>query len=164
MKMAILITLSFIAQVMLGWPVSAGWLSTILLPMAFVVGPPLLAEERRWPHFALLLGLAWDLVFEPVVGPGAIGWSAAAVAVSAIVPLVADRSPRAWVAFGALGTTLMIVVRQLALMPLGLSIDLTARYLLTSVLLTSCWCGLVGWAIAFDLPQRWNARRARKLR
>ncbi len=164
MKMVILVAVTFVAQLALGWPIEPTWLSTILLPIIFIVAPPLLMEERRWPHFALVLGLAWDLVFEPVVGPGAIAWSAAAVAVSAIVPLFADRSPRAWFAFGALGATLMIVVRHVCLIPLGLSTDLTWRYVLMSSVLTSFWCGFVGWVIALDLPTRWNARRARKLR
>lgn len=164
MNTAFLLVVIFVAQVVLGWPVSPGWLSTILLPMVFVVGPPLLMQERRWPHFALLLGLVWDLLFEPVIGPGAIAWSAAAVAVSAVAPLVADRSPRAWWAFGALGAGLMIVVRHIALIPLGVSTDLTWRYLLFSIGLTSLWCGVVGWVIALDLPSRWRARRARKLR
>jgi hypothetical protein len=139
-------------------------MATILLPMVFIIGPPLLVEERRWPHFALVLGLAWDLLLEPVVGPGAIAWSAAAVAVATVTPLVADRSSRAWLAFGALGATLVIVVRHLALLPLGLSTGLTLRSLATSVVLTSLWCGLVGWLIALDLPQRWRRHRARKLR
>lgn len=163
-RTVILIAVTIVAQVMLGLATSPGWLSTILLPMVFIVGPPLLAKERRWPHFAILLGLVWDLVFEPVVGPGAIAWSAAAVMVSAIVPLFADRSPRAWLAFGGLGAGLMIVVRHLALIPLGLSTDLTLNYLLTSILLTSAWCALVGWVIGLDLPTRWNVHRARKLR
>jgi hypothetical protein len=164
MRTALFVALTFIAQVAFGMPGSPTWLTAILLPMVFIVGPPLLVKERRWPHFALLLGLAWDLILEPVVGPGAIAWSASAVAVSAFVPLVADRSPRAWLAFGALGAGLMIVVRHLALMPLGLSTQLTWHYLLFSVVLTSLWCGLVGWIIALDLPTRWVTYRARKLR
>jgi len=164
MKTTLLVVLSLIAQVALGWPEAPVWLAAVLLPMVFVVGPPLLAEERRWPHFALALGLAWDLVLEPVVGPGAIAWSAAAVTVSLVVPLVADRSPRAWLAFGALGTAMMIVVRHLALWPLGLSTAWTWRYLLTSVVATSLWCGLVGSVIALDLPTRWRSHRLRKLR
>ena len=164
MKTVLLVVLTLIVQVTLGWPSSLVWLSAILLPMVFVVGPPLLFEERRWPHYAIALGLAWDLVLEPVVGPGAIAWSAAAVAVSTVVPLVADRSLRAWVAFGGLGTAVMIVARHLALIPLGLETDLTLRYFLTCVVLTSLWCGLVGWIIALDLPTRWNVHRARKLR
>ena len=164
MNTVFLLIAIFIAQVVLGWPASPGWLSTILLPMVFVIGPPLLMQERRWPHFALGLGRVWDLLFEPVVGPGAIAWSAAAVAVSAVAPLVADRSPRAWWAFGALGAGLMILVRHIALIPLGLSTDLTLRYLVFSIGLTSLWCGVVGSVIALDLPTRWRARRARKLR
>ena len=164
MKTALFVALTFVAQLAFGLPGLPAWLTAILLPMVFIVGPPLLVEERRWPHFALLLGLVWDLVLEPVVGPGAIAWSASAVIVSAVVPLVADRSLRAWLAFGALGASLMIVVRHLALMPLGLSTQLTWHYLLLSVVLTSLWCGLVGWIIALDLPSRWVTYRARKLR
>ncbi len=164
MKMALLATLTLVVQVALGWPDSPAWLTAVLLPMVFVVGAPLLMAERRWPHFALLLGLAWDLVLEPVVGPGAIAWSASAVVLSFVVPLVADRSPRAWFAFGALGAGLMIVVRHLALLPLGLAAELTGHYLILSVVLTSLWCGLVGWMIALNLPTRWITHRAKKLR
>lgn len=164
MKTTLLVALTLIAQVALGWPDSPTWLTAILLPMVFVVGAPLMMAERRWPHFALLLGLAWDLVLEPVVGPGAIAWSASAVVLGFVVPLVADRSPRAWFAFGALGAGLMIIVRHLALMPLGLATELTGRYLLLSIALTSLWCGLVGWVIALDLPTRWITHRAKKLR
>ena len=163
-KAAVLVTLTLVAQVVLGFPESPTWLTAILLPMVFVVGAPLMMAERRWPHFALLLGIAWDLVLEPVVGPGAIAWSASAVALGFVVPLVADRSPRAWIAFGALGAGLMIVVRHLALIPLGLATELTGSYLLLSVVLTSLWCGLVGWIIALDLPTRWITHRARSLR
>lgn len=164
MKLAILAALSLVVQVALGWPAAPPWLSAILLPTVFIIAPSLLLAERRWPHFALVLGLAWDLMLEPVVGPGAIAWSAAAVMVSLVAPLVADRSTRAWLAFGALGALLMILVRHLALLPLGLATSLTWDYLLTSVALTSLWCGLVGWIIALDLPIRWRGYRARKLR
>jgi hypothetical protein len=164
MKTVVLVVLSLVVQAALGWPDAPVWLSAVLVPMVFVVGPPLLLEERRWPHFALALGLAWDLALEPVVGPGAIAWSAAAVTVGFVVPLVADRSPRAWFAFGALGASMMIVVRHLALWPLGLSSGWSWRYLLISVVLTSLWCGLVGSVLALDLPARWRSHRLRKLR
>jgi hypothetical protein len=163
-KLAALIALSLVFQVAFGWPVAPVWLSLILLPTVFIIAPSLLHAERRWPHFALALGFAWDLMLEPVVGPGAIAWSAAAVTVSLVAPLVADRSPRAWLAFGALGAALMIIVRHLALLPLGLATGLTWEYLLKSVALTSLWCGLVGWIIALDLGVRWRGYRARKLR
>ncbi len=48
--------------------------------------------------------------------------------------------------------------------PLGLDTELTGRYLLLSIVLTSLWCGLVGWIIALDLPTRWITHRARRLR
>lgn len=151
-------------QVALGLPSAPAFLAAILLPMVFIIGPPLLVSDRRWPHFALALGLAWDLMLEPVVGPGAIAWSAAAVVIGAVVPLVADRSPRAWLAFGALGAAIVILVRALALLPLGMATGLTSRSVLISVVLTAVWCGLVGWILALDLPSRWNTYRARTLR
>ena len=75
MKLAILIVVSLVAQVALGRPAAPDWFSLILLPTVFIIAPSLLHAERRWPHFALVLGLAWDLMLEPVVGPGAIAWS-----------------------------------------------------------------------------------------
>ena len=164
MTVVILAVLTLLAQVVLGLPPAPPWLASILLPMVFIAGPPLLLAEQRWPYGALLLGLAWDLMLEPVVGPGAIAWSAAAIVLGVVVPLVADRSPRAWFAFGGLGAVLVILVRFLALMPLGLNSGLTARSFLVSVVLTATWCGLVGWTIALDIPTRWRAYRARKLR
>jgi hypothetical protein len=164
MIMAVLAVATLTLQVAMGLPSAPAFLAAILLPMVFIIAPPLLLADRRWPHFALALGLAWDLMLEPVVGPGTIAWSAAAVAVGAVVPLVADRSPKAWVVFGAFGTAMVILVRALALMPLGLATGLTSRSVLTSVVLTAVWCGLVGWIIALDLPSRWRAYRARKLR
>ena len=62
----LLVALSLAAQLMLGWPLWPSWMASVLLPMVFVVGPPLRREERRWPHSAILLGLAWDLALEPV--------------------------------------------------------------------------------------------------
>ena len=164
MKLVLLVAAALAVQAALGWPGAPRWGSAILLPMVFVIGPPLLREERRWPHAALALGLAWDLALEPVIGPGAIAWSAAAVTVAALVPLVADRSVRAWVAFGAIGATVMILARHLARWPLGLPSDLSWRWLLLSIGLTALWCGAVGWLLALDLPERWRAHRARKLR
>lgn len=164
MTAVLLAAVVFVIQIAFGWPPAPAWLSALLLPMVFIVAPPLMLPERRWPHFALVIGLFWDLLFEPVVGPGAIAWSAAAVTVSTLAPLVADRSPRAWLAFGAIGTAVLIVVRHLALIPLGLADVLTAKPVLLTTALSSLWCGLVGWTIALDLPSRWVSWRARKLR
>lgn len=164
MTMVLLAVGALLTQVAFGLPGAPAWLAAVLLPTVFIVGGPLRSGERRWPHAAIGLGLAWDLMLEPVIGPGAIAWSAAAITIGAVVPLVADRSPRAWFAFGALGAALMIFVRRLALIPLGLAADLSWSYVFTSVVLTGAWCGLVGWILALDLPSRWRTHRARKLR
>jgi hypothetical protein len=164
MKVVVFAVGSLFAQYALGFPGAPSWFVAPLLPMVFIVGPTLRLTERRWPHYALLLGLGWDLIFEPVIGPGAIAWSAAAVVVGALVPLVADRSSRAWFVFGALGAYVMVTMRHLALIPLGLSFDLTWTYVVLTIVLTASWCGLVGWLLALDVPQRWRLFRARKLR
>lgn len=164
MTVLFLAAVTLAVQAALGLPSSPTWSAAILLPVVFITGPPLLQSERRWPHSALLLGLAWDLMLEPVVGPGAIAWSAAAVILGLVVPLVADRSPWAWLAFGALGALLVIVIREAALLPLGLGTGLSWRSTALSVALTALWCGLVGWIIALDLPARWLSYRSRKLR
>jgi hypothetical protein len=163
-RTAILVALALALQVTFGWPGAPGWLAAVLLPMVFVIGPPLIHPERRWPHAALALGLGWDLVLEPVIGPGAIAWSVSAVVIGSVVPLVTDRSPRAWLAFGALGALIMTVVRHLTLVPLGLSTVLTMRSVVLTVALTAIWCCLMGWLLALDLPARWRVFRARKLR
>jgi hypothetical protein len=164
MIFALLVAATLALQVAMGLPSAPAFLPALLLPMVFIVGPPLLLADRRWPHFAILLGLAWDLLLEPVVGPGAIAWSVAAVVLGWVVPLVADRSPRAWLFFGAFGTLIVALARSLALLPLGLTTGLTIRSVFTSVVFTALWCGLVGWIIALDLPSRWHSYRARKLR
>jgi len=68
------------------------------------------------------------------------------------------------VAFGAVGTLVVILVQRLAIMPFGLATSLTLQHLTWSVLLTGLWCGVVGTVLAFDLGTHWRAYRVRKLR
>ena len=163
-KIAIFAALTLIAQRTFGLPGMPAWLGHIILPMVWVVAASLVRKERHWPYEALLLGLAWDLLFGPVVGPGGIAWTAACLSLYGLASVVADRSPRAWLAFGAVGTLVVILVQRLAVMPLGLATSLTVRNLMWSVLLTGLWCGLVGTVLAFDLGKHWRAYRLRKLR
>lgn len=163
-KIAILAAVTLIGQRAFGLPGLPAWLEHIILPMVWIVAASLLRKERHWPYEALLLGLAWDLLFCPVIGPGGIAWTAACLSLYGLASVVADRSPRAWLAFGAVGTLVVILVQRLALMPLGLATSLTLRDLMWSVLLTGLWCGLVGTALAFDFGKHWRAYRVRKLR
>ena len=164
MKTAALVLLALFAQRLLGIPGLPSWSSEVLLPMALVVAMSLKRRERRWPYEALLLGLGWDAVLEPVVGPGGIAWSAAALCLSAASRLVGDRSPRAWVGFGAVGTIVALVVQRLALLPLGLGTSWNLPSMIRTVLFTALWCGVVGAISALDLQKHWHAYRARKLR
>jgi len=157
-------TLTLIAQRVLGTPGFPMWLSEIILPTVLIVAASLRSREWRWPYEALLLGLGWDLLLEPVVGPGAIAWSAAALCLQTLASFVADRSAKAWIGFGAVGALVVTVVHEVALLPLGLGTSLTARHLVHTTILSGLWCGLVIGVLALDIPARWRAHRVRKLR
>jgi hypothetical protein len=158
------VVLSLLIQRVLGMPGLPPWTAEIILPMVWIVAAALLKRERGWPYEALLIGLGWDVLLEPVIGPGGIAWSAAGLALYALASLVADRSPKAWAGLGLVGAAVVTLVRQATLVPLGLPFSLTLNHWLRSVLLTGAWCGLVGIVLALDLPGRWRSRRARKLR
>jgi fumarate reductase subunit D len=101
---------------------------------------------------------------EPIVGPGGIAWSTAALVVVKLANFVADRSSKAWFAFGAVGTVVVLVVHRLVLMLLGVNEPWRWIDLASSVGVTALWCGLVGFVLSLDVPARWRAYRARKLR
>jgi hypothetical protein len=132
--------------------------------MVLLVAAALLQHGSRWTQLAIPLGLGWDLLLEPVVGPGGIAWSAAALALSGLAGVVADRSPKAWFAFGAAGTVVMVLTRAASLVPLGLWSPIQWSPLLINLLATAALCGLVGWLRMQDLGSRWRGYRARKLR
>ncbi len=163
-SIVVLAAVTLVVQRALGVPGMPEHLSRVILPMVWIVAAALIRKERYWPYEALLLGLAWDLVFRSVVGPGGIAWTAACLSLYGLASVVADRSPKAWVAFGAVGAVVVILVQNLAVVPLGLESSVTLRGLLWSAGLTGLWCGLVGTAMALDFGKHWRAYRARKLR
>jgi hypothetical protein len=163
-RIAILAALTLTLQRALGLPGMPPWFGHLILPMIWIVAASLLRNERHWPYEALLLGLAWDLLFGPVVGPGGIAWTAACLSLYGLASVVADRSPKAWAAFGAVGAVVVILVQRLALMPFGLASFLTFSQLVWSAILTGLWCGVVGTLLAIDLGKHWRAYQVRKLR
>ncbi len=158
------VLLTLLIQRTLGMPGLPPWTAEIILPVVWIVAAALLKRERGWPYEALLIGLSWDVLLEPVIGPGGIAWTAACLALYSLASLVADRSPKAWVGLGLVGAAVVTLVRQAALVPLGLPFSLTLSHWLRSVLFTGAWCGLVGIILALDLPGQWRNHRARKLR
>lgn len=164
MTTALLIAVTLLLQRVLGAPGGPQHSGLLLLPMVWTVGAALMGGGRHWVWIALLVGLGWDLLLEPIVGPGAIAWSAAALLLLWLQGIVADRSPKAWLAFGAVATAVVLQVYRLALLPLGIARPVRWIDLLLSVAATALWCGLVGWLLALDLPKRWRVWRARKLR
>jgi len=156
--------LTLVAQRVLGAPALPMWPSEILLPIVLIVAASLRSREWHWPYEALLLGLGWDLLLEPVVGPGGIAWSAAALCLHALASFIADRSTKAWIGFGAVGALVVILVHEVALLPLGLGTSMTVPHILRTAILSALWCGLVSAVLALDIPKRWRAYRVRKLR
>ena len=163
-KIALLVAVTLVLQRVMGMPGMPAWFGHLILPMIWIVAASLVRKERHWPYEALLLGLAWDLLFGPVIGPGGIAWTAACLSLYGLASVVADRSPRAWAAFGAVGAVVVILVQRLAVMPLGLETFLTFSQLAWSALLTGLWCGFVGTVLALDLGKHWRAYQVRKLR
>ena len=164
MKLALLAVVTLMVQRALGWPGMPSWAGLVTLPMVLVVAAALLRHGARWTQLAIPLGVGWDLLLESVIGPGGIAWSAAALALSGLAGVIADRSPKAWFAFGAAGTAVMLLTREATLVPLGLWRPIQWTPLLINLLTTASLCGLVGWLRMRDLPSRWRNYRARKLR
>jgi hypothetical protein len=160
----VLIVVTLALQRILGLPGLPPIASELLLPMVWLVAPALAEKNWRSSLPGLWLGLGWDLVIEPVVGPGAIAWSAAGLAVRSVGSVLAVRSARAWFLLGAVGGTVVALIRPLAELPLGLETPFGWTHVLRSALLTAAWCGLAGWFLTLDLPGRWRRNRARRLR
>lgn len=155
---------TLVAQRLLAVPGMPPWLTACMLPMVLLVAPRLERPAEGLPWAAIALGVAWDLSLEPVVGPGAIAWSAAAIVIARLASLIADRSPATWFAAGAVGAAVVVLVRAVAVLPLGIGPFPSAVRVAVAALLTGGWCGAVGLVMAMGLPARWRAWRARRLR
>lgn len=164
MRWAALVLLCLTLQRALSVPGVPSWAGGIMVPALLVVGRPLVGLAGREFWFGLLLGLGWDVVMEPVVGPGGIVWSASALAVGWTIRFIADRSPAAWCGLGILVATLVTVLRHLVYLTLGISEGLWWIGAARGALLTGVLCGVVGWIRELDLPSRWRQYRRRRLR
>ncbi len=155
---------ALVVQRLLGLPPLPAWSASMMVPMAIIVVPLFRGEQRSPIATAVLVGIAWDIAMEPVIGPGGIAWSAAAVTLGIVATVVADRSAAAWAGFGAIGAGVVVLVHWLALLPLGIAPALSVSRLAIAVGLTGAWCGVLGWVDAADLPRRWQRWRTRRLR
>lgn len=164
LKIVVLVTLTLTAQRLLGHPKVFPPAAALLLPMPWLIGPPLLDFDRRWYWLSFSIGLGWDLLFEPVIGIGAIAWSAAALAIWAGTSIAAERRLRAWFAAGVAGTLVFWLFRSLCLLPLGMSGAPTWAWIGGSAVLTGIWCTTVRGVMILDPSSRWKQHRARRLR
>ena len=164
MKVFLAVLLTYMVQWMLGIPAAPSWLQWVLLPMVWIVAPPMRHRFDRIFFVGLALGLGWDLLFEPIVGPGMIAWSATALVVAWIIRKVGDHSARSWSILGAVGTVLVSGVAYLALLPLGAASLPRLADLAVGAILTGLWCGLVAFVLAMNLPARVRRYRRSRLR
>ena len=164
LRLILLFAATMIGQRLLGSPALPAWCAEIQLLAVWLVAASLKLDTRRWVYWAAAMGIAWDLLGQPVIGPGGIAWSGAALALSVLAVIVADRSFKAWVVFGAVAAAVVTVVHALAVLPLGLAPSLTAAGILRSAGLSGAWCGAVGAILAVDFPKYWRAYRLRRLR
>jgi len=164
LKVLALVTLTLTIERLLGHPGVWVQATAVLLPMPWVIGPPLLDFNRRWYWLAFPLGLGWDLFFEPVIGIGAIAWSVPALFAWFGTSIISDRKIAAWFAFGAGGTVGFWLIRSICYLPLSLPRNTTWTWIGISALLTGLWCALIHGIITLDFPTRWRQRRAHRLR
>ena len=163
-RVVLLLAVAFAAQAAFGLPGAWPMAAALLLPMPWVVGPPLLTPNRRWYALSFIVGCVWDALFEPVIGPGVIAWSGASLLAWSYAGVVTDRSPRSWFVLGAVGSLTVVLLRGLSLVPLGIRSFASWPWIGSSIALTALWCGLVGWVISMDFPRRWRVYHARTLR
>jgi hypothetical protein len=138
--------------------------AVVLLPMPWIVGPALRTRDRRWFVASFVLGILWDAVVEePVIGPGGIAWSAAAVVAWWLSGTIADRGPRMWFVTGVVATSTTLLARAASLAPLGLASMPALGPTGVTAITTGALCAVVGWLFDADLPQRWRRYRSRRL-
>lgn len=159
-----LVIVTLATQRLLGHPQTWPLATALLLPMPWIIGPPLQELDRRWYWLSFGIGFGWDLLFEPVIGVGIIAWSAPALITWVGSFVVAERRTRAWFVFGAGGTVVFWLIRFVCYIPLDLPGTPTWSWIGASALLTGVWCASVHGVLALDLPTRWRRRRARRLR
>jgi len=164
LKTLVLVAVTLAAQRLFGHPQALPYAAALLLPMPWVIGPPLLDLERRWYWLAFGVGLSWDLLFEPVIGTGAISWSVPALCAWFGASVIAERRTRAWFVYGIGGTLVFWLVRSICFFPLDLPVAPTWAWIGASALLTGIWCAAVHAVLALDLAARWRRHRARRLR
>ncbi len=164
LKIFAFVAITLVAQRLLGHPRILPLATALLLPMPWIIGPPLLGFDRRWYWLSFPIGLGWDLFFEPIVGIGAIAWSAPALIIWIGSSIAAERGARAWFAAGAGGTVVFWLIRSICYMPLDLPGTPTWSWIGASALLTGAWCAAVHFVMVLDFPARWRQRQARRLR
>lgn len=164
MKLAVAAVLSFVVQWILGMPVFPAWAQGVLLPMVWVVGPPMRHRTQHVFLTGLGLGLTWDLLFEPIVGPGAIAWSAAALIVAWTVRRVGKHSVLSWGLLGAGGTVLVAGFRFLALIPLGRAVPPPLVQIAAGTAGTGLLCAVAVLILGMDLSGRVRRYRRGRLR
>ncbi len=164
MSTGVLVLLTLVVQRLMAHPALPEIAGELWLPVVWLVWPPL-RQDRNWPLWALVvLGLCWDVLMEPVIGPGGISWSAAGLAVGWAARRIAGRSPAAWAGAGALAAAMVLSTRWLSLLPLGLHLPIAWPAAGRVVLMAALLCAAVGTVARVDVAEARRRFRRRRLR
>jgi len=163
-RLAVLLFLSFVFQVLVGLLGSGSGLLPPLLLLPWILAPPLAKANRRYFYLSFVIGLGWDLCFETVIGPGLIAWSLSAAAIWWLLSKLGSRALWVWAGLGTVASILFWLSRAFSLRLLGLPSGMTLPGMLFSALSTGVVAFLVGFVFKMDVPDRWRRRRMRKLR
>ncbi len=152
-----------LVQRALGAPGVPCWFAWVSLPAVWLAVRSLRGRPpSAWGGLAL--GLGWDLLLEPVVGPGAIAWSAAAVLLGVLARVVSARSMPVWAAAGAVTVLAVHTVRLAALAPLGVGAAAPWAEVAGGAALVAVICAGARALERLDPAGRWRRARARRLR
>ncbi len=164
MKWAILVAATYLVQRLLGAPGMPWWAAAPLLPAVWLIVPVVRGGRPHPLALGIGAGVAWDLLMEPIVGPGGIAWSAAAIVVAWSASRFGDRRPKTWGLLGLAAAAVIVTVRHLALALIGGAPAAAGGALALRIALTGAWCWLTAAIAAANLPTRWRRLRRRRLR
>jgi len=158
------LALTFVLQTLLGIVSrGSGFLDPLVL-LPWVLVPPLKKMDPRFFYLSFLIGLGWDLCFEPIIGPGIIAWSMTAGIIWWLLSKLSGRDLWIWAVLASASTILVWLVRALSLRILGLPSGTSSMEILSSALATGIFCWFVGILFKMDIPSRYHRIRKRKLR
>ncbi len=162
--LSLVLAFTFVGQLLLGLVRSDGIFLEPLLVLPWILVPPLLKMDRKFYYLSFLVGLIWDLCFEPIIGPGIIAWSMTATLIWWSLSKLSGRGLGVWAGLGSASAMLVWVFRALSLRIVGLQAGTPGTEIVVSALMTGVFCLFIGFLYKMDIPSRIHRMRIRRLR